>query len=199
MNCVTVPWYRAKSELSLWWGALLWKRTCHGNNISRCSFTSNAEILIDYLIFTKKRAGNTVLLLIYGSLGLFLNVINDKSLLKAWDIHQQNCMPLKQMLREFENIIMQSFTISIIVENDKLPKNKNHYNLETGINFCVFILTYFSLKLQGFHESVCGGHMTIDVNRNMWKLENKKEFTFQNFPVQNVRQQENGTFLKARN
>lgn len=38
--------------------------------------------------------------------------------------------------------------------------------------------------------------MTIDVNMNIGKLENKKEFKFQNFPVQNVRQQENGNFLK---
>jgi len=75
-------------------------------------------------------------------------------------------------------------------------KNKNDCNLKTGINFCVFILTYFSLKLQGLQKSVCGGHTTIDVNMNIGKLESKKEFKF---PVQNVRQQENGSFLKARN
>lgn len=79
-----------------------------------------------------------------------------------------------------------------------MPKNKTHYNHKIGINFCVFILTYFSLKLQGFHKSVCGGQMIIDVNTNIGKLENKKELKFQNFPVQNVRQQENGIFLKAR-
>lgn len=124
-NCVPAPWYRAKTELSPWWGALLWKRTYHGTNISRCSFISNAAILIGYLIFTKKRASNTVLLLIYGSLGLFLNVINGISLLKARDIHQQNCVPLKQVLREFENVTTQSFIISIIVWYEELPKNKS--------------------------------------------------------------------------
>lgn len=58
---------------------------------------------------------------------------------------------------------------------------------------------YFSLKLQGFHKSVYGGHMTIDVNMNIEKLKDEQEFKFQKFPWQNERQQESGTFLKARN
>lgn len=98
---------------------MLWKRAYHSNNIYRCSFISNAELLIDCFILAKKRASNTALLLIYDLLGLFLNVINDKSLLKAWNIHQQNCMPLKQVLREFENFTMQSSTVSISLNHQK--------------------------------------------------------------------------------
>lgn len=137
--------------------------------IPSCSCVPNAEILIDCLTFTKKRAGNTVLLLNYGSLGLFLNVINDISLLKAWDIHQQNCVPLAQVLREFQNVTAQSSTISMRVCNDKSPKNRNHYNLEIGINLCVLSETYFPLKVQGFHKPVCAGRVTVEVNMSTAK------------------------------
>lgn len=120
--------------------------------IPSCSFIPKAEILIDCLTFTGKRAGNTVLLLNYGSLGLFLNVINDTSLLRARDIHQQSCVPLAQVLREFQNVTTQSSAVSTRVWNDKSPKNRSHYNPKIGINWCVFSETYFPLKLQGFHK-----------------------------------------------
>lgn len=55
----------------------------------------------------------------------------------------------------------------------RIAKEQKHYNLQIGINFCVFILTLFSLNLQGFHKSAFGWHMTIDVNMNTGKLENK--------------------------
>lgn len=81
-----------------WHGQHAWERT------PRCSCTPNSEILMDCLTFTKKRAGNTVLLLNYGLLGLFLNVINGTSVLRARDIHQQSHVPLAQVGREFQDV-----------------------------------------------------------------------------------------------
>lgn len=109
----------------------------------RCSCIPKAEILIDCFTFTKKRAGNAILLLNYGLLGLFLNVINDTSPLQARDIHQQHHVPSVQVLREFQDVTTQSSTVSMRVWNDKSPKNRNHYDLEIGINWYVFSETFF--------------------------------------------------------
>lgn len=136
---------------------------------SRCSYISKAEILIDCFTSTKKRAGNAILLLNYGLLGLFLNVINDTSLLQARDIHQQNRVPSAQVLREFQDITTQSSTVSMRVWNDKSPKNRNHYSLEIGINWCVFSEMCFPLKLWGFHKHVRAGHVAAEVNMNTGK------------------------------
>lgn len=130
----------------------------------RCSCIPNAEVLIDCLTFAERRPGNAVLLLNYGLLGLFLNVINDTSLLQAWDIHQQNCVLLAQVLREFQNVTTQSSTASMRVWNDKSPKTRNHYNLEIRINWCVFSEMCSPLKFQGFHKPISVGHATVNMN-----------------------------------